>query len=77
MEIAPVEDWEVETSVISECYIKNIRKLTFFPNDKKEVKLNLSYSEAFAINKYYSATSSEYNILIRMFLEPKLPVCRS
>lgn len=70
-EQAPMEDVEVETLVISECYYRMLQKFTFFPVDKKKVNISLKQSEAWAINKYF-AIDNTYNILLRMYIEPKI-----
>lgn len=75
--LTPVEGWETDSCTISLCYQKNIRKLSFFPFDKKETSITFSWAEAFAINNYFSANCESYNVFLRNILEPKLPVCRS
>lgn len=75
--LAPVDGWETETSVIALFYVKNIRKLSFFPTHKKTVKISFSYADVFAVNHYFSANSNAYNMFIRNTIEPKLPVCKS
>lgn len=68
---APIEDVEVETLVIAECYFRLLQKFTFFPAYKKAVTINLKQSEAWAINKFFAINES-YNILLRMQIEPKI-----
>lgn len=72
-ELAPVEDWQVESCLIAEVYKEKISQFTFFPAGKKEIILSFSWSEAFAINNYFSATNPAYNAFLRQFLEPQLP----
>lgn len=76
IEFTPIEGWETESLVIVDCYERNLKKFTFFPADKKKIKLSLKASESFAINNFFSATSEAYNVLIRQHLEPKLPPCK-
>lgn len=76
-ERAPIDEYEIESLVIGEFYKSNLQKLTFFPNDKKFVILNLSLAQAFAFNILFGCASVRYNNFIRPILEPKLPVCKS
>ena len=71
---APIEGWEVESCVILECFKRHLQQFTFFPAGKDSVRLTLSYAEAFAINNFFSAHSSDYNTYLRMYIENKLPV---
>jgi hypothetical protein len=69
----PIEDWELHSYVMAECYQRLLSKFTFFPSDKKRTTLRLKNSEAQAINEYFAATSQSYNMLLRLNLEPILP----
>jgi hypothetical protein len=71
-QIAPAEDWELETYVIAECYKRLLHKFTFFPTNKNKTTISLKLSEATAINNFFAPQSSEYNIFIRPHLEPHL-----
>ena len=71
--LTPVEDWQLESCVIAETYKKKMLQFTFFPSGKKHISISFSWAEAFAINNFYSANSDVYNVLIRQFLESKLP----
>lgn len=71
-QITPVEDWELESYVIAECYNRLLHKFTFFPSSPNKTTLSLKLSEATAINNFFSPQSSEYNIFIRPHLEPHL-----
>lgn len=37
------------------------------------MSIKLSLSEATAINEFFAATSTPYNVLLRLNLEPQLP----
>lgn len=69
----PIEDWELQSYVMAECYIRLLQTFTFFPLGKSTISIKLKHSEATAINEYFAATSESYNVFIRLLLEPKLP----
>lgn len=69
----PIEDWELQSYVMAECYIRLLSNFTFFPSGKTTISIKLKCSEATAINEYFAATSEDYNVFIRLLLEPKLP----
>jgi len=73
---APVEDWEVESTVVADCYKRLLHKFEFFPTGKKHITFNLKLSESFAINNIFSPTSDDYNAFVRPLIEPKLPICK-
>jgi hypothetical protein len=75
--IYPVSGFETETCVIADLYKQKLTQLKFFPYQKKVITISFSLAQAFAINSYLSATSDTYNKFIRIYLEPKLPICKA
>jgi len=73
VENSPIQDWELHSYTMCDCYERLLKKFTFFPADKKKISINLKLSEAQAINEYFAATSTTYNVILRMKLEPQLP----
>ncbi len=71
---SPIEDWQVESLVITECYNKNLNKFTFFQNG---LKIKFTQTEAYAINAMFGAISQDYNTFIRSQIEPKLIPCKN
>lgn len=73
---APVEDWELQSLVIARCYKRLLQQFTFYPSHNKELSINLELDEAIAINEYFAATSTQYNILLRNQIEPQFPISK-
>jgi hypothetical protein len=74
----PVKDWELETYIISELFTKHMAFWKILPSRKKyKIKKNLSMIQAFAVNNYFSATSEEYNMVLRIKIEPFLLMANS
>jgi hypothetical protein len=68
----PIKEWELESYVISDLYVKKMQFFEIYPYTKKGVKLNLTMIQAIAINSLFGATSDKYNVLLRLMIEPKL-----
>lgn len=72
---APVQDAEVESLVMLSLLKSKLQQFTFWDIGCKQKKISLSPAEAFAINKFFAPISEEYNVHLRMIIEPKLPPC--
>ena len=71
--ICPIEDWNLESYVIADLYIKKMSFWKIFPYKRdSKVKVSFNMVQAIAINNYFGATSDSYNMLIRLHLEPQL-----
>lgn len=69
---APIEGWELHSLVIAKCYKRLLQQFTFYTHKNNALKLSLLPDEAYAINEYFAANSDEYNVFIRLNLEPQL-----
>lgn len=70
-EAAPVAGWEIETLVIADLYLSKMKFFTVEPYDK-EIKLSLTMVQAYAINRFLGNHSNQYNVYLRLMIEPKL-----
>jgi hypothetical protein len=71
-EAAPVKDWELETYIIADLYLKKKVFFDIYPNSNKGVTLSLSMIQAIALNNYLAVHSRHYNALLRIYIEPFL-----
>lgn len=76
--MAPVKDYEVETLCICEMYKRRIDIFTFYrkKGNSNTMRINLSITEAYAIDFYFGDFSDNYNKFIRAEIQPKLPVSK-
>ena len=72
MGVAPIKDWELESLLIAELYLNKMKKFTVMPYSSDEISLSLTQPQAYAINKLLGNFSNNYNIYIRLLLEPQL-----
>lgn len=72
VEVAPVQDAEIESLVLAEMFCRRLHAFTFYKPGNMGMCFNLTQTEAYAINNYFADVSDQYNVLLRMMIEPKL-----
>ncbi len=71
---SPVDGYEVETSVIAEFYNQRLHSFTYFRSNKNGVMYwTIPYSVAFSADLFFGDTSNQYNVLLRVLIQPYLP----
>jgi hypothetical protein len=70
--VAPLKDYELSTCIIAEMYKRRLHSFTFYSPGKMGMCISLHQSEGYAINEFFGSTSDDYNMYIRIQLEPHL-----
>jgi hypothetical protein len=72
MPIAPARGWELQTMIIADLYLSKMKMFEVEPYGSDEIKISLTQVQAYAINQFLGSFSKNYNIYLRMMIEPKL-----
>lgn len=78
VELAPIKDYEVESCVISDMYKHKLQQFTFYTGsgNNRDMAMTFTNTEAFAMHTLFGDQSNDFNVFIRIHLEPQLPPCK-